>query len=250
MKNLFSALILGLLPAMAHAGDPCPISVNIRDLGAPDWLDRDALLDQLQLQRSWIGITYAHRDDGIELTFIHPDSAAAIAGLKVGDRVSMINETPMTDDDRRNAMFDALGPGDTINFTRVDQPPVSATVGYTDPVPIGLANTFEEEDCRDATLRMVPATEREAILPLLFNENRGFRCEDAHVALQSLGERYEINEVYFVRGSRRILLTMPYWGTACVDVDALDGENYTASQLRATVYDVINDYVQDRFENP
>ena len=118
MKNLFSALLFGLLPAMAQAGDPSPISVNIRDLGTPDWLDRDALLDQLQQQRSWIGITFAHRDDGIELTFIHPDSAAAIAGLKAGDRVSMINETPMTDDDRRNAMFDALGPDKAPDLTR------------------------------------------------------------------------------------------------------------------------------------
>ena len=250
MKNLLAAVILGMSPAIAQAGDPCPISVNIRDLGAPDWLDREALLDALQVQRSWIGITYGDRDLGIELTYIHPDSAAAKAGLQVGDMVSEINGVLTTDDAKRRAMFDALAPGDQINFIRVDQPPVSTTVGHTDPVPVGMANAFEQQDCRDATLRTVPEAERADILPMLFNDNRGFRCEDAHVALQTLGERYEINEVYFVRGSRRILMTMPYWGTSCINIDALDGANYTPSQLQAALDAVVNDYVQDRFENP
>lgn len=250
MRRLISALILGLLPVTAQAGDPCPIPVNIRDLGTPDWLDRDELLQQLQVQKSWIGISFSYRETGIEITYIHPNSAAAAAGLKVGDIVSVINEVPMTDAAERDAMFDALKPGDQISFTRIDQPAISTRVGYTDPVPFGIYRALEEQDCRAVNIRTVDPQERADILPILFNETRGFRCEDAHIALQTLGERYEINEVYVVRGSRRLLITMPYWGTSCISVASLDGENYTTTQLLNAVDRVIGDYVQDRFDNP
>lgn len=250
MKTLFSILALSLAPIIVHAGDACPIQINIRDLGVPSWLDRDALLSELQIQHPFIGIRHMDTDAGIELTYIHPDSAAAAANLRQGDVVTAINGVPTTNIDAREAVFDSKQPGDQLTFTRINQGDVTLTVGHTDPVPLGMSNAIRQQDCRVSQLSTADSAERDQILPMLFSENRGFRCYDAHIALQTLGEFHEISDVYIVRGSRRILITMPYWGTACLSVSSVDGENYTAANLLAAVDEITNRYAQFNIENP
>ncbi|WP_341365858.1 PDZ domain-containing protein [Yoonia sp. BS5-3] len=250
MKHLLTILFLGLTPTVAAAGDPCPIPITIRDLGTPAWLDRDEVLGQLQTQMAWIGIRHYDVEDGIVLSNVHPASPAAQAGLKEGDVIIALNDIPTIDVAAREALFDAARPGDRLIFTRLEQPNATLTVGHTDPVTLGITRALERRDCRAPRYERVTAEDAADILPMLFHANRSFRCEDAHLALQELGERFEITDIYFVRGSRRVLITMPYWGTTCISNDALDGENYTAAQLLAAADSVSAAYIQDRFDNP
>lgn len=80
------ATSLGALMAAgpAAAGDPCPIEFNFYDLGAPSWLDRNALLDGLASQESWMGIRYADHADGVQIKAVAEGSPAAKAGPTVG----------------------------------------------------------------------------------------------------------------------------------------------------------------------
>lgn len=250
MKALFSVITLCLLPVTAHAGDPCPVPIKIHDLGVPSWLDRDALLAELQTQKPWIGIRHRDIETGLELTYIHPNSAAAAAGLQQGDVVTAVDDVLATEITAREALLDAKQPGNVITFARLNQPSVTLTVSNTDPVPIGMDIAFRREDCRTSQLAGPGDGDREMIMSMLFDENRRFRCYDAHIALQSLGELYEITDVYFVRGSRRILITMPYWGTTCINSSQLDGDNYTNPQLLEVLYSVVGDFVNYNIENP
>ncbi|MEJ6401704.1 PDZ domain-containing protein [Yoonia sp. 2307UL14-13] len=245
-------IVLSLLfsPAVASAGDPCPIEVEIQDLGVPEWLDRDALLDNLTSQSPWIGIRYSYGAFGITLTDVTPLSPAKSAGLEVGDLVMEIDGVAMSDQATINALFDAKEIGEDMVFTRENRSPATVRIGRTDPIPLGLVRALGNVDCRVSKLSHPTEAEKTAILPMLFNENRGFRCDDAHIALQALHERNYQTRVYFVRGSRRILISMPYWGSTCVASTTLDGENLSDAALIAAVEPAIADYIQDRFQNP
>lgn len=247
------ALCGSLLSQAAHAGDPCPIPVTVHDLGVPEWLDRNALLNGLQSRQTWLGMQYSDVELGIHLTHVHHASPAAEAGLLPDDTVLSINGVSTMDVADRRALFDAMKLGDTLSFVLLrdeNSMALEVTVGGIDPVPFQITQALEGEDCRNANLRTPPESERRAIMEKLFTANRGFRCDDAHVALQSMFEKYEVQDVYFVRGSRRVLLTMPYWGTTCVSVPSLDGDNLTQSDALEVINKVIKDYVQDRHDYP
>ncbi len=253
MRQLVCAALLALAPMAAKAGAPCPIPITLYDLGSPEWLDNDALLADLTSQETWLGIQYRRGEAGLRLTHVHRDGAAETAGLRIDDIILTLNGAPAADDARRAATFDAMRSGDTLRLTvqRNGQViPLGLKVGGTDPVVFRMVKALSEMDCRSASVRTLPEEDRRAIMAQLFNESRGFRCDDAHLALRTLGERYQIRDVYFVRGSRRILLTMPYWGTLCLPATQLDGANLTDPAALATLDRVIGGYVQDRFENP
>ncbi|MBF9023280.1 PDZ domain-containing protein [Rhodobacterales bacterium FZCC0069] len=254
MKQFLSALFLCLAPFSVHAGDPCPIPIVVHDLGVPDWLDRDALLDGLQSQRTWVGISYNYTPDGLALTAVHPDSPAQRAGLQVGDVIRSINALATGSEMQDRAAFDSLRSGETVlvEVMRTDQETATLplTVGYTDPVPLGMVNALRRQECRTARLIIEPAAEQQALLADLFTASRGFRCDDAHIALAERTARYEVQDVYVLRGSRRILITMPHWGTHCLASTALDGDNLTDAALLLALDPVIGAYVQDRHDNP
>jgi hypothetical protein len=241
-RAVFLILVISLLPLSARAGSACPIP-DINDLGVPSWLDRGALLNELQVQQAWIGIKYRTTDTGMTLNYVHPQSPAAAAGLQHGDLVTEINGVLVTNAQELEALFDSKSSGDRLSFTLSDQSIVTLTVGHTDPVPLGIKNAIQKEYCGTSQLWTSDDAERARIMPMLFSEDRSFRCYDAHIALQSLGEFDTISDVYVVRGSRRILITMPYWGTTCVNVSALDGDNYTVANLFAVIDSITNDYM-------
>ena len=248
----FSAIISAaflMLGGAAQAGDPCPIPVNIADLGSPEWLDNAALINDLQSRQIWIGISFDTLDEGLELTRVFEGSPAEAAGLLRGDIVIMIGSRPVSDP----AVFSSLNIGERVKVSlrRNDQPlTVLLTVGGVDPVPLGIVRALNSTDCRDSALTPPSPEMRNAVMARLFTESRGFRCEDAHIALEPLVEKYRSDTVYFVRGHRRLLLTLPYWGTTCISVGALDGDNLNDAGMSTVIERVIRDYVRDRHENP
>ena len=235
--------------SMAQAGDPCPIPVNIADLGSPEWLDNAALINDLQSRQIWIGISFDTLDEGLELTRVFEGSPAEAAGLLRGDIVTMIGSRRVSDE----AVFSSLNIGERVKVSllRDDQPlTVLLTVGGVDPVPLAIVRTLQDTDCRGSALTPPSAEMRDAVMERLFTQSRGFRCEDAHIVLEPLVEKFRSDTVYYVRGHRRLLLTMPYWGTTCIAVDALDGAHLNDVEISDVIERVIRDYVRDRHENP
>ncbi|NOR63069.1 MAG: PDZ domain-containing protein [Rhodobacteraceae bacterium] len=242
-------LILGCFGNTAQAGDPCPIHVSINDLGSPDWLDNSALLNALESRQIWIGISYENLDDGILLTRVYAGSPAAEAGLLEGDIVSDIEGRPTTESET----FERLNIGEAVVFSidrdgqRLD---ALVTIGGADPVPLAIVQQLGKTECRTADIAQADAEMDRAVMARLFTESRAFRCDDAHKVLEPLMEPFQSDTVYFVRGSRRLLLTMPYYGTACISTLSLDGENLNDSAVSEVIEQVISDYVRERFENP
>ncbi|WP_377512746.1 PDZ domain-containing protein [Octadecabacter sp. R77987] len=254
MKRVAAAALIALSPVTAQAGDPCPISFSLHDLGAPDWLDRDALLGALDTQIGWIGMRYSDVTGGLELTAVYDDSPARRAGLKTGDLITAIDGVDVSDPARAAALFDAMTAGATLQFTLSRDGKAGmrlpVTIGYHDPVTLAILNAIGRQDCRTALLVSDDAPARAALLAQMFDANRAFRCDDAHVALGDLLGDTAYDDVYLVRGSRRILITMPGWGSTCVGVTALDGDRLTNETVLTTLAPVIDGYVQDRFDNP
>ncbi len=242
-----------LVAPPARAGDPCPIGVTIVDLGTPDWINRNDVLDRLSSQVSWIGISHVPAQNGIELDAVHPGSPAEAAGLLPGDILTEINGIPIEDSAARRALFDSVHPGDMlrISLMRDDRPlQLDLQVGRSDPVVMGLIQAMSRSECRDPGLRLADEAERDAVRAQLFTPERGFRCDDAHVALRAPAPNDIPADVYFIRGSRRVLLTMPGWATTCVQASELDGERLTDAALLSFVDRVIGGYVADRHANP
>ena len=243
------AVILLSIGGAAHAGDPCPISVKIRDLGSPDWLDNLALINALQSRQTWVGISYSFKEEGLLLNRIHEGSPAQEAGLHEGDMLVAVGSRTVEE----GPMFSGLDIGQqvSVSIIRDEQPmDVLLTVGGVDPVPLAILHQLQDEDCRDPEFALPNEALEQAVMAAVFTQSRGFRCEDAHVALQPLMEKYQSDTVYYVRGSRRLLLTMPYYGTTCVAVGALDGDNLNNVEISAVIERVIRNYVRERFENP
>ena len=78
-------------------------------------------------------------------------------------------------------------------------------IGFHDPVIIAALNAIGTQDCRTARLIVDADAERAALLAQVFRVNRGFRCDDAHEALGTLLGDATYDDLYVVRGSRRML---------------------------------------------
>lgn len=251
MLKKYAAIIfmLGCVGTTAQAGDPCPIKVGINDLGSPDWLDNSALLNALDSRQSWVGISYEYLDQRLLLAEIYEGSPAERAGLLQGDILTHIGALSASD----SAAFSQLNIGETVVFSIVRADRVimlPLTVGGVDPVPLAIVQYLNNADCRTPDIAQSDVEANQAVMARLFTESRGFRCEDAHKALEPLMEQYQSDTVYFVRGSRRLLLTMPYYGTTCISTTSLDGENLNDVAIGALIEHVISNYVRERHDNP
>lgn len=234
---------------IARAGDPCPIEVNISDLGSPEWLDNLALINALKSKQTWLGLSFSTTPEGLHLTRVFEGSPAKSAGLMVGDEIVAIGGVSALED----AIFERLNIGETVEIDLLRGGKalrLPLIVGGQDPVPLAMVHHLQTVDCRAPNLAPPSPEMRQAVMARLFTKNRRFRCDDAHVALEPLMEQYQSDTVFFVRGSRRLLITMPYYGTTCVAATSLDGENLTGAALDATIERVIGAYVQHRHDFP
>lgn len=239
-------LIATLLGAPAHAGDPCPISFTFHDLGAPDWLDRAALLDALESQDSWVGISFSNHADGVRVDAVSAGSPAAKAGLTPGQVIDRVGDTPVKTHQELAARFRETKPGATLALHRTDGAEARLTLGRQDPVLGALIDHAARQKCSFVRRGDVDREKLAALRAKAFEPNRRFRCEDAHKAL---ADDLEPGDIVLVRGSKRILLANPGWATVCVRADEVDG-----AKLSGAVEDLFGRlaraYVADRHANP
>lgn len=244
---LIIATSLGALMAAgpAAAGDPCPIEFTFYDLGTPSWLDRNALLDGLASQESWVGISFADHADGVQIKEVAEGSPAAKVGLAVGQVIDRVAGSKVTSHQDLAEMFRAARPGSTITLRRTDGTEVRLTLDRQDPVLGALIDHALKQECSRVRQGDVAPAKAEALRRKVFNERR-FRCDDAHKALAKV---LEPGDIVLVRGSKRILLANPGWATVCVQASAVDGATRAAGIPRL-FGKLAQAYVADRHANP
>lgn len=250
MKLIIAACALLLSAPAALAGAACPY-VDIHYVGSPWWVSNTDVLDGLESQQTWVGIRSRSQPDGKEVTRVAPHSAAAASGLLVDDILMSVNGST-------DLSFDVIAPGEIAELQVMRGGatiPVSLTMRRADPVHFALANaaeTFEHiSGCAvRADLSAASPILRNIILKNALTEERVFRCDDAHDALAVMGEYYEINEAYLIRGSRRLLLTVPHFGTACISAAALDGDRLTDAAVLEFLMAAAADLFQYQVDNP
>ena len=249
-------ICIAAVPVTAIAGDPCPISVEVFDLGSPQWIDRDFTLRKLQSKEILIGVTWIAQVEGVEVVHIHSGTPAENSELRVNDVVIGANELTFTSAEEFGLFLDGVAPGETIDLVVMrngEEADVMLTAGQTEPLTRPLLSAINNQECRSAQRanEALTETERANILELLFEENHAFRCKDAHVALEALGPKEDVqSNLYFVRGSRRVMIMMPYGQTVCIAAEKLDGQNLTEQSILKIIEPVMAGYVDDRFANP
>jgi len=246
MRWLLGLPIL-LLTTPALAGDPCPIGLDVAEY-TPEWRDRTADLDALSSKRTWLGLNY-YGESEVKVRRTVPGSPADGSGLKKGDVIATFNGVAVTGRAHLNELFDSHPNGPvTLGIRRGDETStLTLERGPADPVFLGLVNEAETTECRRVRIVALTESQAAAVATGAFDANKGFRCQDAHVALDS---SFDSGSLVMIRGGRRILLTMPGWATTCVAVAEYDGEGLTSSRLRALLERLARSYVQDRHDNP
>lgn len=240
-------LALLALP-VALAGDPCPIDVEVAEV-TPPWRDRSADLATLKVTRSWLGLSWRSSSRGAWVTAVAAGGPMAQGGLKQGDHILEIGGKAVTDKASINAAFDAVEGLDHFSM-RVEREGRTLDLklgpGPADPLVLGLVAAAEAQECRTARLLGLDEEQTAAVLKGAFNDQKGFRCEDAHTAIAGLPS----GSLVVVRGGKRVLLTAPGWATTCVTVESVDGEGLAQARLQGLLDGVLGAYVQDRHDNP
>ncbi len=250
LKKILIAIAFCMTATHSFAGMACP-GVDVHYVGTPDWLNNNDILDTLTSQQTWVGINSTPQPDGRKLNRIAPGSAANQAGLLTGDILLTINGSPAIDP----AFFDGVAAGGSVDLTvrrNGNVLPVTLTMGRADPVHFALAGALNPDlnGCPYADLSVASPIVRDLILHNVLTEDRVFRCNDAHDALAFMGKDYEIGEAYLIRGSRRLLLTVPRFGTACIAAAALDGDRLTQDATRAFLMEAVATFFQYQEDNP
>lgn len=240
-----AAILLGLA-GPAAAGDPCPIPFVFHDLGAPPWLDRDALLDGLTSKDSWVGISFSTRQAGVRVDAVSAGSPAEKAGLKVGEHITAVDGQKVGTHEALGERFRTTAPGGTLKLTLADGAEKALTLGRQDPVVGALIDHAAKQECRHVRRGDVDPKQVETLRAKVFFENRRFRCDDAHGQFEGL---LEAGDIVIVRGSKRILLANPGWATVCVRANAVDGAKL-ATGIPPLLDTLGKAYVKDRHDNP
>ncbi len=240
-----AALALGVT-SPAVAGDPCPIEFTFHDLGAPPWLDRAALLDGLTSKDSWVGISFSTRDAGVRIDAVSAGGPADRAGLKVGQHITAVDGQKVATHEALGERFRSTAPGGSLNLTRADGSAVKLTLGRQDPVLGALIDHAAKQECSRVRRGDVDPKQVEALRAKVFHANKRFRCDDAHRQFEG---HLEAGDIVMVRGSKRILLANPGWGTVCMRANAIDGARL-ATAVPGLFETLSKAYVADRHANP
>ncbi|SEW14952.1 hypothetical protein SAMN04488515_1286 [Cognatiyoonia koreensis] len=161
-----------------------------------------------------------------------------------------INGTIASGETGPEAVFEAMRPGDELRMETLMGPVRTVQIGATDPVRFGFLRALRDNDCRLPVFHRFDAALRDRVQPLMYDANRRFRCDDAHAALQDLAEKWEVTEVYVSRGSKRVIIAMPYWGASFIQASELVGPELTSENLSAVIDSVTESYIDDRIAKP
>lgn len=250
LKTILALFAPWLFAAEASAGIACP-NVDIQYLGSPRWLDNDEILDSLISRQSWTGMASSHHEQGLLVTGIVQGSSADRAGLLENDILLRVDGTPASD----RTDLDDLAPGSEVSLTVSRHGaviPIEMTIGHADPVHIALGQALEPDDrgCPYATLGIASEAIKKLVMRTALTKQRRFRCEDAHEALSFFGSGHSIEEAYLIRGSRRLLLTVPSFGTACIASEELDGDALTPDAARDFLMQAVSRFLDFQEANP
>ena len=225
MLKLVSYLILFISTTYpAFAGDACPVTLKVYNAQSPSWLDYNTLLDRLPNLKTWIGVRYETTDQGMVVLWVDPNGPAEAAGIEVGMTISHLNGQLVTSEDHISTQFRGLANNDALTVQTTGGNVYRLIVGRRDPIAFAFSDRLKEiDDCVEVTYFNNQSERLVDIQQGIFNSQNGFNCTNAHIRLQGLfeGEGDVGGEVFFVRGSSRSILTMPYWGTICIMNDNL-----------------------------
>lgn len=253
--RLILTLLASLIAAPAYAGDPCPIDFTFYDLGAPAWLDRDALLDGLISKDSWVGISFRDAEGGVTITNVSDASPAAKAGLKVGDVIAEAGGAAVQDHKAFAERLRAIPPGGSspLKIRRGEATvEISLVLGRQDPFIGALIDYASSQECAAVTRGDLSEAGRQAAMQQMFNGKR-FRCEDAHKALAGAdiaGTEYGPGDIFIVRGSKRVILANTGWASACVRAKQVDGPKLNSKKMKQVFDSLTKAYIEDRYINP
>lgn len=258
MKNLLIKLLLGVFLGLAvsitaHAGDPCPIGIDFIE-ARPSWRDHVADIKALKTKRLWLGLVSSDKNNGVTLR-AHANSPAESAGVRAGDLLVSVNDTPVQTISQSNQAIDhALNANAAVKLViKREQKNISLTVTaeYVDPVFWGLVNAGQEMECRQATKKEISAEQQNIIARVLVDKQYGFDCGNAHQN-KALVKAFESGSLIMMRGGKRLIFVMPGWQTTCVNADTYDDKGFTVrSEKWAQLLNKISlRYVKDRFANP
>lgn len=246
LRRLLVTLALIACATPAHAGDPCPIDFAFHDLGAPSWLDRNALLTGLTSRDSWAGMSFSTDGDRVRIDAVSAGSPAAESRFRVGQRITTVDGARVETHQALARILRATPPGQTLAIGLADNTSTSLALGRQDPVLGALIDYASRLECthvRRADLTPARVTELHG---KVFHKNRRFRCDDAHKALAGT---LEAGDIVMVRGSKRILLANPGWATVCVRAADVDGAKLEAG-VKRLFETIAKRYVDDRYANP
>ena len=249
------ALFVALISTSALAGmrgEPC---IQVIDLGAPEYLDRKALLERLPVKLGLFGYKGAKGN----IRRVVEGTAADEAGLLAGDKIRGIREkdTGLVKTDRfqvgRVYVFDITRDSVSLEID-VEYKSVDKSV---DPVS-GIFSRLIEDGIKSCHYEAIspPPLPHYAFLKkqlsqykeFLIDSKGRFKCYDAHIELGNHSElsRHDgdDNTVFFIRGGRRVIFSMPHWGTMCLTNDSLNTPEKIEKSFSKFKQRILNDYLK------
>ena len=253
MLKLISYLVLLISTTYpAFAGSACPVSLKVYNVQSPNWLDYNSLMDKISTHRTWIGVRWNYTDQGMMVRWVDPNSPAAVAGIEVGMTISHLNGQPAITKKDVSKQFEGIAYRDILTAQTTAGDTYKLTTQRRDPIASAFSERLRKiDDCVDVSYFNDQSNRLSDIQQGIFDNQNSFNCTNAHIRLQRLyeDEGHVGGEAFFVRGSRRSILTMPYWGTICIMNDDLDSSETLKrfDQLRDSIE---YGYVAWRHANP
>ncbi|HHS92899.1 MAG TPA: PDZ domain-containing protein [Campylobacterales bacterium] len=252
LKKIKHLLLLLGVTTLLHAGDPCPIGYEFYDLGVPKWLDKERVLDGLQSQSMWVGISYKTAKGGAVITRVVKGSNAYKAGLKVKDIIQRMNGKSIQKTQDVSDGIDAKSIGDVLKFELLrsgEKRTINMKIGRKDPLFTQLSRNLH--GCNQVRIKHLKPEQKRNIQKKLFVNGKRFNCHNAHRELAKLKIFHgDGGELVMIRGSKRVLLSHVGEKTLCVQSSKYDGANLSKKSLKKLSYELFDDYVQDRYRNP
>ena len=235
------------------AGNPCPISFAVYDLGSPSGVNRDAVLGGLQSQRAFIGAQTTDGPDGVRVARIHEGSPAM--ALAVGDVITEVDGVATPKRAEYLAALAQKRPGQALRFSlrRAGQVvQVSVTASRTDPLVFALIDwAGGRDDCTETELRTV---KNPRALDAVLWTGQKLRCgTDVHKRLQGMmleEESLGAGSLIVIRDGHQVLLSMVGFTSRCVASKDFDGAGLSKERVLKLFEGLSRAYVANRHRYP